>query len=385
MPDTASIQAFVEPAHVARAAQLDSFVAEQIATLPHAADDAGARAQAPDIVRALGQGGVLSHLAPFELRMACLVREALAWASPLADDLFAIQGLATLPIALSEAGGVAAEWAKRALSGEAVGAFAMTEPRAGSDVGAMATRAVSVDGGYVLNGHKTLISNAGIADYYVVFASTDPEQGRRGLSCFVVEADNPGLRFDRPLLLSSPHPLGAVSFHDCFVKEEARLGAEGKGFKLGMATLDRMRPTVAAAACGMARRALDESLDYAAQRKQFGSPIADYQLIQQKLARTATDLTASRLLVYQAAWEHDRGAERITLQSAMSKWFATEAAQRAVDDAVQIHGGVGALADHPVDVLYRAVRSLRIYEGTSEIQQVVIARALLSDAAQRER
>jgi acyl-CoA dehydrogenase len=229
----------------------------------------------------------------------------------------------------------------------------------------------------VLNGRKTLISNAGIADVYAVFASTDPGKGSKGISCFLVPADTPGFRFVAAQVLSAPHPLGEVAFDGCRVPAEALLGAEGRGYGLGLATLDRLRPTVAAAACGMAARALSESLAHVRQRRQFGQPLAQFQLVQQKLARMATDLTAARLLTYRAAYEKDRGQERITSEAAMAKAFATEMAQRTVDDAVQLIGGQGVLARHPVDRMYRSVRALRIYEGTTEIQQLIIAAELL--------
>jgi acyl-CoA dehydrogenase len=256
-------------------------------------------------------------------------------------------------------------------------AFAMTETGAGSDVAGIATAARRDGSGYVLDGAKTLISNAGIADLYVVFASTDRARGAKGLSCFLVPADAPGLRFLGPQVLSAPHPLGEIAFEECRLPADALLGAEGRGYGLGLAALDRLRPTVAAAACGMAARALAESLAHVKRRQQFGRPLAEFQLVQQKLARMATELTAARLLTYRAAFEKDGGRERITSEAAMAKSFATEAAQRAVDDAVQLVGGRGVLADHPVDHLYRAVRALRIYEGTTEIQQLIIAAELL--------
>jgi acyl-CoA dehydrogenase len=256
-------------------------------------------------------------------------------------------------------------------------AFAMTEPEAGSDVAGIATTAIREKNDYLLNGGKTFISNAGIADFYTVFATTDPAKGRKGISCFVVPAANPGFVFVRPLEISTPHPLGEIFFRNCRVPVEFRLGEEGGGLRLGLATLDRLRPTVGAAACGLAQRALDEALTHATGRRQFGKPLAEFELIQEKLARMATDLAAARLLVYRAAWERDKGKERTTLEAAMAKAFATEAAQRIVDDAVQILGGRGVLANHPVDRLYRAVRALRIYEGTTEIQHLSIAGELL--------
>jgi acyl-CoA dehydrogenase len=256
-------------------------------------------------------------------------------------------------------------------------AFAMTELQAGSDVGALETRAHRVDEGYVLTGRKLFISNAGLADFYTVFARTEGDRGTQGISIFLVGADTPGLRFVRPQVMSAPHPLGEIAFDNCRVPGNSRIGEEGEGFKIGMRTLDRLRATVGAGACGMGSRALDEALAHAKEREQFGRPLADFQLTQQKLARMATDLTAARLLVYRAAYEADRGAERVTLESSMAKYFATEAAQRIVDDAVQILGGKGVLAFHPVDRLYRSIRALRIYEGTTEIQQLVVARELI--------
>ncbi|MBI4420205.1 MAG: acyl-CoA dehydrogenase, partial [Gemmatimonadetes bacterium] len=224
-------------------------------------------------------------------------------------------------------------------------------------------------------------SNAGLADFYTVFASSDRTKGNKGISCFVVAADTPGLRFVKPLVLSAPHPLGEIAFAAARVPATCRLGAEGAGYKLGLATLDRLRATVGAAACGMAARALREALAHATTRRQFGKPLAEFQLIQEKLARMATALTAARLLVYRAAWAKDRGAERVTVEAAMAKAFATEAAQQIVDDAVQILGGRGVLAEHPVDRLYRSVRALRIYEGTTEIQQLIIAGHLVKSGA----
>jgi acyl-CoA dehydrogenase len=260
-----------------------------------------------------------------------------------------------------------------------MGAFAMTEPEAGSDAAGITTVARRTPDGWVLSGRKTFISNAGIADFYVVFASTDPAQGSKGLSCLVVPADAPGLRFAGAQVLSAPHPLGEIVFDECRVPADHLLSPEGRGLALGLRTLDRLRATVAAAACGMATRALDEALAHAQARRQFGRPLADFQLVQEKLARMATDLMAARFLVYHAAAAADAGTERVTLESAMAKAFATEAAQRIVDDAVQILGGRGVLADHPVDRLYRSVRALRIYEGTTEIQHLIIAGQLLKE------
>jgi acyl-CoA dehydrogenase len=376
MPDCRLIRSFLDPSHEALAARASRFVADAVAPRAEPADDAAARTEARDLLRLLG-GGWQQPILDMDLRGCCLMREALAQASPLADAVFALQGLGTTAILLGGSAAQKDRWLGPIAQGDAMTAFAMTEPGAGSDVASLATTAVREGSAYVLNGRKTLISNAGIADVYAVFASTDPGRGSQGISCFLVPADTPGFRFVAAQVLSAPHPLGEIAFDGCRVPAEALLGAEGRGYGLGLATLDRLRPTVAAAACGMAARALSESLAHVRQRRQFGQPLAQFQLVQQKLARMATDLTAARLLTYRAAYEKDRGQERITSEAAMAKAFATEMAQRTVDDAVQLIGGQGVLARHPVDRMYRSVRALRIYEGTTEIQQLIIAAELL--------
>jgi acyl-CoA dehydrogenase len=381
IPDTEPIRAFLDDAHVRFAEEAGAFAGRELAARAEPADDAAARAEARELVPRMGSAGLYAPIRRQDWRACCLAREALAAASPLADAVFALQGLGTVPLLLAGDAKVHERWAADALEGRAMAAFAMTEAGAGSDVAAMATTARRDGDHYVLDGAKTLISNAGIAGFYTVFASTNPEARGRGISCFLVPAGTPGLRFVRAQVLSSPHPLGEIAFEGCRVPAENRLGEEGRGLALGLKTLDRLRPTVGAAACGMAARALAEALAHARARCQFGKAIAEFQLVQEKLARMATDLTAARLLVYRAAWAADRGAERITLEAAMAKAFATEAAQRIVDDAVQIVGGAGALAAHPVDRLYRSVRALRIYEGTTEIQHLVIAARLLEGAA----
>ena len=380
-PDDREVRAFLEERHVELSHRIGEFTRDKIATLPAPQDDATARRQARLILSLLGQEKWPGASHPLDLRACCLIRESLASASPLADEVFALQALGTTPIAIAGSSALRDKWLPKAASGAAMAAFAMTEPEAGSDVAALGTRALRLGDEYVIDGEKTLISNAGIADFYTVFAKTDPEAGHRGISCFVVEANTPGLELVRPQVLSAPHPLGELSFQGCRVPAANRIGEEGDGFKLGMATLDALRATVAAAACGMARRAYDEALRHVLARKQFGSPLAEFQAVQLKIARMATDLTASRLLVYRAAAAKDRGAERVTLESAMAKAFATEAAQRIIDDAVQLIGGKGVLADHPVDRLYRAIRPLRIYEGATDIQHIVIARALIKAAS----
>lgn len=385
-PDVRTVRAFLEERHLALAEVAGDFAARKIAPLTAPADDAAARKQAREILALLGKADLIDPCIPApygaeskkpDLRACCLIREALATASPLADAVFALQALGSMPISLAGDDAMKRTWLTAVGTGKAMAAFAMTEAEAGSDVSALKTSARKEGDGYTLDGAKTLISNAGIADFYAVFASTDPAKGSKGLSCFVVEAQNPGLSFTKAQVLSAPHPLGEIALVKCNVPASARIGKEGEGFRIGMMALDRLRATVGAAACGMAARAFEEAKRHALQRRQFGKPLASFQLIQEKLARMTTELAAARLLVYRAAWEKDNGAERVTVESAMAKAYATEAAQRIVDDALQILGGQGCLADHPVERLYRAVRSLRIYEGTTEIQRLVIASHLL--------
>ncbi|MBI3097162.1 MAG: acyl-CoA dehydrogenase family protein [Planctomycetes bacterium] len=389
MTDTRAIRAFLEPRHLDLAREVGEFACREIAPLPVPGNDDEARAQARVILSLVGRAGYFGYVIPKafggqcdqpDLRSCSLVREALAAASPLADLIYAVQCLGSMPIVLAGSEAMKARWLPRVARGEVMAAFAMTEPEAGSDVSSMKTTARPDDRGYTVDGFKTLISNAGIADFYSVFATSDPAKGTRGISCLLVEAETPGLRFVKPQVLSAPHPLGQIAFESCRVPASARIGQEGEGFKVGMATLDRLRTTVAAAACGMAARALSEATRYALQRRQFGKPLSEHQITQQKLARMAIDLTASRLLVYRSAWEKDGGAERVTVESAMAKAFATEAAQRIIDDGLQILGGIGVLAEHPVERLYRAIRALRIYEGTTEVQHLIIAGHLLKEA-----
>jgi acyl-CoA dehydrogenase len=380
-PDVAAVRAFLTEHHAALAERLAGLARRDVDPRPQPADDAAARREARTLLTLLGDAGWFASIREPDWRACCLARETLAAASPLADAVFALQALSSVPLLLADNAALRDRWVPEATAGRAMGAFAMTEPEAGSDAGAIATTARRDGAHYVLTGRKTFISNAGLADFYVVFASTDPAAGRKGLSCFVVPAETPGLLFQGAQVLSAPHPLGDIAFADCRVPADHRLGAEGRGLALGLATLDRLRATVGAAACGMAARALAEALSHARTRRQFGQPLAEFQLVQQKLARMATDLAAARLLVYRAAAAADAGAERVTLESAMAKAFATEVAQRIVDDAVQILGGRGVLASHPVDRLYRSVRALRIYEGTTEIQHLVIAGQLLKGAA----
>ena len=380
IPDPTAVRTFLDDRHLELAQGIAEFSLAKVALLPEPDDDPAARRQARDLLGVLGSGGWFKPIVEQDLRSCCLVREALAAASPLADAVFALQALASLPILQAGSPQLKERWLPPMAAGRVMGAFAMTEPKAGSDVASLVTAARRDGGDYILQGKKTFISNAGIADFYTVFASTDPELGAKGISCFVVPADTRGLEFSGAQVLSAPHPLGEITFHDCRVPSSCRLGDEGAGYRLGLDTLARLRATVAAAACGMAARALQEALAHAVHRRQFGKPLADFQLIQEKLATMAIDLVAARLLVYRAAWEADRGATRVTLETAMAKAFATEAAQRIVDQAIQILGGLGLLASHPLDRLYRSVRALRVYEGTTEIQHLIIAGQLIKAA-----
>jgi alkylation response protein AidB-like acyl-CoA dehydrogenase len=360
------------------ATEVGRFASQAIASLPEPKDDEAARVQAREVLARIGGAGWFAPIIRRDFRGCCIVREALAAVSPLADAVFALQALGTMPILLAGAATLKERWLPAAEAGRAMAAFAMTEPEAGSDVASLATSARKDGDAWVLNGTKTFISNAGIADFYTLFATTDRAQGNKGIAAFVVPATTPGLRFVRAQVLSAPHPLGEIALADCRIPDAFLLAGPGHGFKLGLATLDRLRATVGAAACGMAARALAEAVRHAKARHQFGQALSEFQLVQDKLARMATELTAARLLVYRAAWEVDGGAERVTIEAAMAKAYATEAAQRIVDDAVQILGGRGVMADHPVERLYRAVRTLRIYEGTTEIQHLVIAGQLLA-------
>jgi acyl-CoA dehydrogenase len=287
-----------------------------------------------------------------------------------------VQGLGSYPIALSGNQALGDRYLRPIATGEAIAAFALTEPEAGSDAAALATTAVRDGANYVVDGTKVFISNATIASHFIVFART-AESSKRAISAFVIDADTPGLSVSRRQEMSAPHPIAEISFEGCRVPVTSRLGEEGDGMRLALATLDFFRTSVGAAACGLAARALDESLARASSRRQFGSALSAFQLTQAALADMATDLDAARLLVARAAWTKDHGQDRVTRESGMAKLFATEAAQRIVDRAVQIHGGRGVERGTVVERLYREVRALRIYEGTSEIQRLVIARAVL--------
>lgn len=373
--DLHPVRAFLDQSHTALLAKAQAFTRDVLAKRKQAETDVEARAEARALLKLMGDASLFEPIRARDYRGCCLLREELAFHSPLADAVFALQALGATPLLL---GGSAAQvaFASKAIAGEAMGGFAMTEPEAGSDAHAIACEARREGDGYIVNGTKTLISNGGLADFYVLFATLDRARPK-SITAFLVEARNPGVEFVRPLVMSAPHPLGEIAFRDCRLAESARIGKEGEGLKLALSTLDRLRATVGAAACGMAARALDEAISHAQTRHQFGKPLADLQLIQDKIARMAIRLRASRLLVYEAAWEKDKGAERVTLESGMAKAFATENAQTIIDDAVQILGGRGVLKESMVDLLYRSARSLRIYEGTTEIQHLLIAAQLL--------
>jgi len=380
MSDTHTVRAFLEARHYPWASEMTAFASRVLLERPEPDTDDAARTDARELLGLMGEAGLYAPIGDRDLRGSCLAREAIASASPLADAVWALQGLGITPLLLAGTEEQRVKWAEPALAGELMGGFAITEPESGSDVASMRTRAELHGDEWVIDGHKWYISNAGIADFYIVFASTDPDQGSRGMSAFVVPADTEGLRFAGAQVMSAPHPLGELVFEECRVPVDHMVGIEGRGFMLAMATLDQLRPTVGAAACGMAERALREALSHAVEREQFGKPIAEFQLIQEKLGRMAMELTASRMLVYRAAYEKDLGQDRITVEAAMAKAYATEAAQRIIDEAVQILGGRGVMAEHIVDRLYRSVRSLRIYEGTTEIQHLIIAARMVADA-----
>lgn len=316
-----------------------------------------------------------------QARDLCLLREELARGSALADSMLAMQALGSYPITLSGDAQQKSRYLPPMARGEAIGAFALTEPEAGSDIASMQTLAVKRGSRYFLNGTKRFISNAGLAHTYVVFASTNAERRGKGISGFIVEAETEGLVVKERTPLLSPHPIGVLCFENCSVPESQLIGREGDGLQIALQTLDTLRCTVGAAAVGMARRAMDEALEYGQKRRQFQKALADFQGTQFKLADMATELEASRLMVYQAAWTHDHGGTGLKEKSSMAKLFATEAAQRIVDQALQIHGGAGLVTGTAVERLYRDVRALRIYEGTSEIQKLVIAKALLAARA----
>lgn len=339
------------------------------------------------LVKDFAKQGLLNLSVPqtrHDVRSLCLIRECMSYEDGLADFAFAMQGLGSGPIVLFGTEDQKRRWLPQVVAGEALAAFAISEPEAGSDVAALAC-AATPDGNahFRISGEKTWISNGGIADHYVVFCRTGEQPGARGLSAFIVAASNTGLEVAERIETIAPHPLARLRFNDCRVSIADRLGNGGDGFKIAMSTLDIFRSTVGAAALGMARRAFDEAVSYACARKMFGTTLSAQQLTQARLADMVVDIDSSALLVYRAAWTKDNGAERITRESAIAKLAATEAAQRVIDGAVQLHGGFGVKSGVKVEQLYREIRALRIYEGASEVQKLVIARDLLAESAAR--
>jgi len=364
---------FFEQRHRALAAGVESWCASN---LPCA--DADVYAACRGLVRKLGRDGWLKHTAPdpesaapLDVRALCLIRETLARHDGLADFAFAMQGLGAGPISLF-GNTDQRPWLARTRSGEAIAAFALTEQKSGSDVANIVTKATRDGNGYVLDGEKTWISNGGVADLYVVFARTGEAAGAKGISAFIVPGDAPGLSVAERLDVISPHPLARITFDHLRVPATSMVGVPGDGFKIAMATLDVFRATVAAA--------LDETLKRVRDRRMFEGTLADLQLVQGAIAEMALDIDAAALLVYRAAWAKDSGAARVTREASMAKLFATERAQRVVDQAVQLHGGDGVRRGHIVERLYRDIRALRIYEGASEVQKVIIARQMLAGA-----
>ena len=375
---------FLEPRHRALENALDAWATAHI-TQDHPHDvDAACRA----LVRLLGQGGWLRHAVAgtayggasevLDTRSLCLIRETLGRHSGLADFAFAMQGLGSGAISIDGTDAQKQRYLTRVAQGEAIAAFALSEPDAGSDVAAMACEARVEGDTVVLNGEKTWISNGGIADFYVVFARSGEAPGSRGISAFIVDADTPGFEIAERINVIAPHPLARLRFTNCRIPLTQRVGEAGQGFKVAMRTLDVFRTSVAAASLGFARRAMDEALQRATTRKMFKGVLADFQLTQAKLAQMATTIDSAALLTYRAAWQRDQG-RNVTREAAMAKMVATEGAQQVVDAAVQIWGGLGVVSEQAVERLYREIRSLRIYEGATEVQQLIIAREVLGD------
>lgn len=377
MPDATYLDwPFFEPRHRALAAELHTWCKANLQG-SHASVDEACKAH----VAKLGAAGWLRHTAAgdgetLDVRTLCLIRETIAQYDGLAEFSFAMQGLGMGAVTLF---GTPAqkEWLARTRTGGAIAGFAITEPEAGSDAAAAKMTATRVAGGFVLNGEKTYISNGGIADVYVVIARTGEAPGARGLSAFLVEARSPGLEVADRIDVLAPHPLALLRFNDVAVPDSALIGKPGEGFKIAMSVLDVFRSTVGAAALGFARRALDEALTRVKARKVGGALLADLQMVQGHIADMALDIDAAALLIYRAAWVKDTGQARVTREASMAKLYATEAAQRVIDMAVQLHGGDGVRHGSTVEHLYREIRALRIYEGASDVQRVVIARQVL--------
>ncbi|TGG93364.1 acyl-CoA dehydrogenase [Natronospirillum operosum] len=366
---------FFEPHHKKLADELDAWCERELSDAHPTDVDAHCR----DLVKRLGRDGWLQHTAgdALDVRTLCLCRETLARHHALADFAFAMQGLGTGAISLF-GNDQQKQWLDSTRAGEAISAFALTEPDSGSDVANLTTTAEPDGDDYVLNGEKTWISNGGIADLYIVFARTGEAAGAKGLSAFIVEADRPGLEIRERLHTIAPHPLARLGFNQLRVPKSNLIGQPGQGFRIAMAVLDVFRATVGAAALGMARRALDETAARTQSRQLFGGHLSDLQMVQGHVADMALGIDSSALLVYRAAWTKDQGAERVSREAAMAKLQATEQAQQIIDKAVQLHGGDGVRDGHVVAGLYQEIRALRIYEGATDVQKVIIARSVLT-------
>ena len=375
---------FFEPGHRKLREAIDAWAKDHVADLVESHDNVDSSCRR--LVQSMGKAGFLKLTVPadsggqherLDVRSLAIARETLARHDGLADFVFAMQGLGSGPISLFASSAIRQEFLPAVASGDAIAAFALTEPDSGSDAAAITTRADRDGDHFVLNGTKTWISNAGIADQYVVFARTGEAGGAKGISAFAVKADIPGLSVSERIEVIAPHPLGTIVFDNCRIPSEYRLGNGGDGFSIAMATLDVFRTTVGAAGLGFAKRALDEAISWSSVRKIFGEPLSSLQLTQAKIADMATSIDAAALLIYRAAWIKDEGAPRISREAAMAKMFATEQAQVIIDQALQLHGGEGVRSGRKVEQLYRDIRALRIYEGATEVQKIIIARETL--------
>ncbi|MFZ7091224.1 acyl-CoA dehydrogenase family protein [Primorskyibacter sp. 2E233] len=369
---------FFEDRHRDLAASLDAWATDHLSAVDHSDTDAACR----QLVTMLGKAGFAQHSGAedgkLDVRTLCLIRETLARHDGLADFAFAMQGLGTGAISLFGSPEQKADWLPLTRAGKAISAFALTEPGSGSDVAANTMSAARDGNHFVLNGQKTWISNGGIADVYTVFARTGEAPGAKGMSAFIVPADTKGLEITERLETIAPHPLATLTFNEMRVPATAMVGEPGQGFRIAMSVLDVFRSTVAAAALGFSRRALDETLARVTTRQIQGAPLFDLQMVQGHIADMALDVDAAALLVYRAAWTKDSGAPRVTREAAMAKLFATDQAQHIIDKAVQLHGGDGVKSHETVEKLYREIRALRIYEGASDVQRVIIARQALN-------
>ena len=381
MADTSFLNwPFLNQSHNVLHSKLEAWALENLQNISHDNPDITCKS----LVSKLGKAGFLKYSGisaehpKVDVRSLCLIREILARHEGLADFAFAMQGLGSMPISLFGSAEQKNFWLPLVQSGEAISAFALTEPQSGSDVANIELEAKKERNGYVLNGEKTWISNGGIADFYTVFARTGEGTGAKGLSAFIVSAETPGLIISERIEAVSPHPLATLKFENLFLEADSMIGQPGEGFKIAMASLDNMRPTVGAAALGFARRAFDESLKRSQSRELFGAPLGNLQMVQGHLAEMSVDIDASALLIYRAAWAKDNGAERITKEAAMAKLYATDHAQLVIDKAVQIHVGDGVRKGHIIESLYREIRALRIYEGASDVQKIIIARDALA-------